>query len=775
MFEGSTTAKILFISDFLRISDAAENQILAGERRDLLFNSTKRAGIFSEDIALACIHPTVPTGGHDVSRIPLEQRKIDRERIKQEILKSKANVIVPLGSYALEFLTGLESIDKWHLSILQSTAEFGNRKVVPLLHPAEVISSRYSDMAYISFGCLRLKEEMQTPKNTVPERKFLINPPHAVAMKFLQRCLSAKVLSFDIETGNSIINTVGFAISETEAIAIEVLPYSKDPKEYYELWQMIRAVLESSIPKVCQNFIHETQFLSKYGIYINNIHHDTMWCMKFLHPEFDKGLHNVGRIYTRFPYWKEEGKDWNNINNWHEHLTYNCKDTTGTMAAYYGQRKALESRGLDKLFYGFVMQFAEPIREMCTRGLLVNEPTITKLREKARHEADNFMRTIDAQTMERIGRTINPRSPKQLKDALTEFGIKLPTKYDRRTGKHVVTTDKKALIKIRKKYKDEEIIPALIGLSSKNKQLSSYLEFDYDRSTNRVRYTLDGCATETGRWAGYTDAWGNGFNPQTVPKSIRDCFHAESGKLLVQIDLSQAESRYVAYESPEPKLISMLENKEDVHRFVAGAIYNKPSELIGKNSPERQLGKKSGHSANYGVGPDTFAEACLTEMDLVVTRQEAKHIIDTYFQIFPGIRNRQNNIQKQIRLSKKLSTPFGRERTFYDRIGDGLFREAYAYAPQSTIPDITNCLMLYLFTHCPNVDFLLQVHDSLLLQVDETKVNELANLAVQYEKWHPKIVLPGGELIIPIDIEVGTTWKKMEKLQELHKVVKKVI
>lgn len=762
MFEGSTASKILFISDYLRISDAAENQILAGERRDLLFNSCKRAGIFSEDISMVVIHPAVPTGGNDISRIPLEQRRIDREACKQIILQSKANVIVPLGTYALEFLTGLESIDKWHLSIVQTTAEFGNRKVVPLLHPAEVISSRYSDMAYISFGCLRLKEEMQSPKTNIPERKFHTNLNHQDTMKYLRKCLSAKILSFDIETGNSIINTVGFAFSETEAIAIEVLPYNKDPKQYMELWQMIRAVLESSIPKVCQNYIHETQFLSKYGIYINNIHHDTMWAMKFLHPEFEKGLDNVGRIYTRFPYWKEDGKDWNNINNWHEHLTYNCKDTTGTLAAYYGQRKALESRNLSAFFYGFVMQYVEPIREMCTRGLLVNEQTLERLKFQARGEADNFMRIIDAICLERIGRTVNPRSPKQLKDALKEMGIKLPTKYNRKTKRHDETADKKSLVKLRKRYKDEEIIPALIGLSSKNKQLSSYLEFGYDRGTQpRVRYTLDGCATETGRWAGYTDAWGNGFNPQTVPKSMRDIFHAEPGKILVQIDLSQAESRYVAYESPEPRLIKMLEDREDVHRFVAGAIYNKPPEIIGKNSPERQLGKKSGHSANYGVGPDTFAEACLTEMDLVITRGEAKRIIDTYFMVFPGIKNRQTNIQRQIRTTKKLTTPLGRERVFYDRIGDGLFREAYAYAPQSTIPDITNCLMLYLYPHC---EMLLQVHDSILVQVDKDKVHELASTARQYEKWHPKINLPGGELLIPIDIEAGTTWKKMEKI-----------
>ena len=111
-----------------------------------------------------------------------------------------------------------------------------------------------------------------------------------------------------------------------------------------------------------------------------------------------------------------------------------------------------------------------------------------------------------------------------------------------------------------------------------------------------------------------------------------------------------------------------------------------------------------------------------------------------------------------------LRTPLGRERIFYGRIGDDTFREAYAYCPQTTIPDITNHLMLFLYEQFEELEFLLQVHDSLLLQYDSNRVMEIAEAARDYKAWHPKIILPGGELVIPVDIEIGSHWGRMEKI-----------
>lgn len=754
---GNLDTKILFISDWPMVLEIAEQSPLSSSKREIITNAMNRAGISELDYAFISIHSEAPRS-YNPKNYSQAEHEAAKHIAKELINSSTASILVPLGDYALEFITGFTSIQKYHCSILTSRAEFKSRKTIPLLHP-EYINRAFYDSAYISFGATRIKEELAYPDVRVPERKMLVSLDMTLSeqLDYLNDVVmkSTNPLSIDIETGRGIINTFGVAISPTEAIAIQCDPYDKTEDEFLLLWNTLAKVWESPQAKIAQNALYEFQWASKYGILINNITFDTMWCMKFLHPALDKGLDNVGRIYTKFPYWKDDHSDWNNIRNWRDHLIYNCKDTTGTYEAHNNMVKALESRNLTSLFNDYIMKFMPLIQEMCSRGLLLDENKLAELVADNDRNTEARYESFKRECMAQLNREVNPRSPKQMKQMFKDLNISIPTKK----GKE--TTDKTALVKLRRKYPKQIIIADLIDISKLNKERSSYLGFTYD-ADKRIRFSLDGVGTSTGRWAGYNDPFGNGFNPQTVPKKVRNCIIAEKGKILIQVDLQQAESRYVALDAPEPKLMEMLANKQDVHKYVASKIFRKPEELVTKE--QRQLGKKSGHSANYGVGARTFAEACLTEMGIVLSEQEAKRIIQGYYEVFPGILRRQQNIQAEIRRTRTLTTPLGRSHTWYDRVNDAVFREAYAYCPQSTIPDITNHLMLFLRDTFEDLEFLLQVHDSLLLQIEEGREQEIIEAATDYEAWHPKIKLKGGDLIIPIDAETGYRWGSLKNI-----------
>lgn len=740
---------VVVVVDKLDIMANAEDVVLSGKHRDLILTKFAQAGLSDEDIGLI-----------SMSSDRFEPQGRDIEELRSFLANSQAKILCPIGSYSLEMLTGQKSLFDYHCSRLKS---LDNKfDVIPMLEPAYV-DIAYRDSAYISVACMKVAELLRDPK-PIPERKFVYAQDFNTAKDYIiNKILRAKEIALDIETGQGTINTMGFAISETEAIAIRTSPEIYTPEEHYALWRLIANVCESSQPKICQNFIYETLFLSAYGIELKNVVFDTMWAMKLLHPEFEKGLHNVGRIYTPFPFWKKDGDEWNNVKHWIKHLDYNCKDTTGTFAAYRNMLKALKARGLYDFYFNYLAKFKPCIVEMCSRGLEIDREkhlnllTSTKLKAELSHE------TIQREFRARLGREVNPRSPAQLKKALTELGFKLPTKRNK-DGNSKESADKKSLVKLYKKHPTEVILGSLMELSAQNKQISSYLDFTFDQRTNKIHYTLDGHGTETGRWSGYNDPWGRGFNPQTVPGNIKKIFRAPEGRFFVEIDLAQAESRYVAWESPEPVLMQMLQEGRDVHKYVASKIFNINENVVTKM--QRQLGKKSGHSANYGVGPRTFAEACLVEMNISLTENEARRIIYGYYEVFPGVARRQKAIQAEIRKTKTLRTPLGRERVFYDRIGDDLFREAYAYAPQSTIPDITNHLMLFLRkTFSSDVLWLHnQVHDSLLLSVPKGYETEIAEAARDYASWHPSIKLAGGTLVIPVEVEYGSHWKPMENV-----------
>jgi DNA polymerase I-like protein with 3'-5' exonuclease and polymerase domains len=230
---------------------------------------------------------------------------------------------------------------------------------------------------------------------------------------------------------------------------------------------------------------------------------------------------------------------------------------------------------------------------------------------------------------------------------------------------------------------------------------------------------------------------------------------------LVEVDLKQADGRFVAWDAAEPKLIDMYTRGVDIHRFVAAQpeLFNKPLDQITKD--ERQLGKKAGHAANYGVMEHTLALSCLKEMDLVVSPQRARQMLEGYHRLFPGVRAWQKRIENEVKFSKRLSTPLGRERTFYDRLGPDMFREAYAYRPQSTVADVINHLVLHAFTHIP---ILIQIHDSCLFEVEERNL-ECALARIKDQKtWNPILHLLGGNLLIPIEIKIGQSWGDMKEI-----------
>jgi DNA polymerase-1 len=362
-----------------------------------------------------------------------------------------------------------------------------------------------------------------------------------------------------------------------------------------------------------------------------------------------------------------------------------------------------------------------------------------------------------------LSQPINPRSPKAKLKLLKDKGYTLPTK--RATGKE--STDELSLKKLRLKHPADTDLKVLLEVAGIEKALSSYLRVR-TLGDKRIRFMLDAHGTETGRMSCSSDPWGGGFNAQTMTDYVKRMIEwsPESGRVFVEIDLSQAETRFVAMDACEENLLGMIQRKEDIHRYVAAEIFQKA--MADVTHEERQLGKKSGHGANYSMGVTTFQDSCLKEMDLVLDRKMATRVLESYHKLFPGILKWHAHIRRTIYNERKLSNPLGRVRYFYGRCDDNTYREAYAYRPQSTVPDITNHLMLALCDArtAGDVEFqlLLQCHDSITLSCESKYIDVICKFACDLNKWHPEIILPAGKLQIPVEIKVGTCLGEMRKV-----------
>lgn len=711
-----------------------ENRLLTGFEQNFLLEKASRAGLRSSDYRVCTI---------------------------QEATLSPAPVTVTLGETALQALTGKKSIWKWHLSPLDGP---GNIKVVPTFD----FTSIWKDWSLGLYFELALRRAAENSASGGPwARKieaYSLGPSVEESIARLESLLARppEWLSIDIETGRSQINTFGVAWSPNDAIAIKVLPDELPAPVFHKLWEVIARVCESESPKTMQNGIYERMYLSRYGINVANFRHDTMCAMKFLWPELEKGLDNVGRIYTMEPYWKDDGrvaseagkqKDWGDIRDWNKHFTYNCRDTSNTLIACLAQRQDLERRGLLELHDRYLVELFDCVAEMGVLGLPLSKEKQAAL--IAEYEARS------AALVKQLSKEINPRSTKAKKELLKEKGYVLPTK--RATGKE--STDELSLKRLRLKYPQDNDLRILLEVAGIEKALSSYLRVR-TLADNRVRFMLDPHGTETGRFSCSMDPWSGGFNAQTLTDYAKRMIEwpESEDRFFVEIDLSQAESRFVAYDACEETLLGMLERREDIHKFVAAEIYGIP--MANVTHEQRQLGKKSGHGANYNMGVNTFQDSCLKEMDLVLDRKMASRVLESHYKLFPGIRRWHARIRNEVYTKRRLENPFGRVRYFYGRTDDNTYREAYAYRPQSTVPDIVNHLMLDLCDRRTEGQFAfdlhMQCHDSLLISCRSAEVPRILDYAYRMT-WHPEVVLPAGRLVIPIESKTGRNLGELSK------------
>jgi DNA polymerase I-like protein with 3'-5' exonuclease and polymerase domains len=749
------SSQIVIVVDERRTSSPDHHGLFSGWQWEFLRGKMLRAGISPESCQFISLQDVI-----DCQPISLQ------------------GLIVGLGERTLRHFTDKKGIDKWQLSPL--TAKSG-QKFIPAYDLGR-IQKQYELGLYLELALRRAASESLSPVYEREPERFLINPGIEETLAVLDRIKHEEEIAVDVETGYGQINTVGFAWSGSDAIAINVLPDRCGDYSYYELWKGIAAVLSSGSRKIFQNFIYDVSYFSAYGVRVGGPYFDTMWAMKVLWPELKSNLGNVGRIYTDRVYWKDDGKvtdeesgrrDWGAIRDWTRHYLYNCRDTTGTLVASRAQRRDLDVRGLRSFFDGYIMRLAEPILEMCSNGM----PLSGAVRERLKVDSGSRVEELTRLLHEQTGMELNPNSPKQVTNYLKGLGVALPKKYDREKGESRETTDASAIKKIRLKHPEILSLATLVEIKELRTALSRYINFEA-RPDGRLSYSLNGCGTETLRWSGNKDAWDRGFNIQTVPReggsvSIKSMFVAPEGYSFVEVDLRQAESRFVAYDAADSTLIDMLESGADVHSHVGNAILRqmgKDPSLIPRDefkSTWRQLGKKAGHGLNYGMKPGVFVETVFSELDLVIKKKDAELITQAYYGLFPGIPRWHSWLRSELYNKRKLTTPFGWERYFYGRPGPDMDKEGFAFRPQSTIPYITNQLMLHLCNtrKCGDLEFqlLVQCHDSLISLVPDGFVGAYARVCLQTEVWHPAITLAGGRMVIPTEVKYG---RSMDNLRE---------
>jgi uracil-DNA glycosylase family 4 len=760
---GPLDAQIAFVGEFPGSEEDRTGIPFMGNGGKLLNELMHSAGIMRDSVYLTNIIKERPHGGvaniisfgkygSAVESVAYKEWVL---MLKEELDACSANVIVPLGNIPLYALTGQTAITLRAGSVMESTLLPG-RKIVPTIHPASALRAylwRYD----IMHDLIRIKQESKTPECVYPDNTIHIEPSFIEVMSFLERVLQEPITDLDIEISGMEVSCISFTIGHNEGMSIPFLHKGDyfPPDQETEIWLKIAEILEHPTQShIGHNMAFDAWFLFlRYGIRITNIE-DSMVAQAIVNPDFPKSLAYVTRIYTKEPYYKDEGKKSGGFSGGGSRgfWLYNAKDSLTSHQAYIQLMADITTTG-NVATYQRQVGVIPMIIYLQTRGCKVDVAGLRAESVIVKKEEDK----LTAELQELAGYRINPNSPKQL---LSLFYVQLG--YPPYFKNKKPTTDVDALKRLARKGSKEAQI--LMKHRKVAKKRGTYLEMTFDED-DRMRASFNPVGTRTGRWSSSQNLFKTGGNFQNLPHSIRKYFMADEGYVMYEVDLSQAENRIVAVCAQEARMIQAFATGEDVHSLTAGLVFNKVPESISRKDgssslgtgeqSERFWGKKCNHSLNYAFGYKAFA------MKFEISEMEAKRIVERYHTIYPNIRNKYHKmVQDSLSKDRSVTNLLGRKQIFRERWGPELFKDAYAFIPQSTVADIVDDALIEIWNDQDTfglVEPLMQGHDSFLFQMplnapfDEHK---RVLRAIKSSLTH-ELTWLGQTFTIPVDFQMG--------------------
>ena len=722
----------------------------------------------------------------DIRLLKMQGISIESEQANlwKEIETIRPNCILALGTLALETLTTFKTMQNYRGSILQTSDQIS--KVVATYNPRALIMREedkglinYSAKAYMQLDFNRAVEESKTKEYVLPYRLLQVARNSYDLYQFFQTYRGKPLATVDIETHNCVPTCVAIAFTKGHAISIPLryilspeFPKGISMRETVEIWRLLSEFFTSGVGIIGQNFkFDQSKLYLPCGFRISNTHADTSLIAHTLNPEFPVNQAFLASLYTREPYYKEEGKGFNpKKDSWDRHFLYNAKDAAVDMEIYEEQIKELQESNLYDFYFTHVHPRHDLYVALENEGLLIDPEQQKFLKAKYKFRQSE----VTTELTELIGHELNVNSPKQVA-ALLYGELRCPIRKD--TGEDSLVGLMNNVIKDDKR---KRIISLILEGRRVRKTIGTYLEAKADFD-GRMRSAYRICGTETGRSS--TAIMKSPIRPikigiafQTMTKhgdtgaDLRSMYIPDPGHVFVEIDLSQAEARIVALLSEDEKLLKMFADGMDVHKITAATIFGCSVESI--DTKMRFIGKESRHAGNYDVKKKRFmlmvnSDAKKFGIDINISEWRANQILESYANMHPLLdTNFRANIRRVLDTTRTIVNPFGRRRQFFDRLDDNMYREGYAQIPQSTVRDQVCQAMCAIKKRIPEIRFCGEAHDSFLVQAPEDKIDQwIPILKEEMEKPidFKNCTLSRGILIIPSDAQVGLNYKELRK------------
>ena len=512
---------------------------------------------------------------------------------------------------------------------------------------------------------------------------------------------------------------LSFSVQEHEAFYVPIPPQRDEAQKIVNLF---RPVYEyERILKIGQNLKYDLEVLRNYDIHLKGKMWDTMIAHYLIQPELRHNMDYMAEVYLHYQTIHIDeligprGKSQRSMRELDpkDVYEYACEDADITLQLKNKLEPELKQHDCEDLFYQIEMPLMPVLAEMEMTGVCLDTASLAETSKQFTVR----MNEIEQRIYELAGQPFNIASPKQVGEILFDK-LKIVEKPKKtKTGQYV--TSEEVLQQLRHKH---EIVGLILDHRGLKKLLGTYIDALpslINKRTGHIHTSFNQTITATGRLSSSDP------NLQNIPirgedgKEIRKAFVPEPGCLFFSADYSQIELRVMAHLSKDENMIRVFREGKDLHAATAANIYKKGIEEVSRD--ERTKSKRANFGIIYGITVFGLAER------LDIPRDEAKMLIDGFFETFPQVHDYMEKSKEVARQKGYVTTLFGRRRYLPDINSQNATVRGFAErnainAPiQGTAADIIKVAMIRIFQRFQQEGIrskmILQVHDELNFSV----------------------------------------------------------
>ena len=687
----------------------------------------------------------------DIQTIQKNIDNIKNKRVREGLLNGSDNLELAIKLVTIDNNVDVDvdikklkrkAMDKETLSLF-----FNNLEIYSLSNQLEKISTDNSSP--------KTEEKLKKNYKTIFSKKDLSN--------LISKIRKCPLLSFDIETTQLDpieADIVGVALSfkKNEGYYIPIIFPEKKSTISYDLelvtvLNMLKETLENPDIKKCgQNLKYDSLILIRHGISLRGIDFDSMIAEHILHPEKNSyKLDNLSIEYFGYEMQPIEdligrGKDQISMAQVPVEKVsfYASEDADIAFQLSQKLKPLITKNNLNKPYYNIELPLIPVLVDMENSGVFVDDAILAELSK----EVDKKIADLEKEIFSISTNEFNLNSPQQLAVVLFDE-LELKQIKKRSTSIEVLET-------LKFHHPLPELVLKYRHLSKLSSTYIKALPGHINQRTGRVHTSFNQTIASTGRLSSTKPNFQNIPIRTALGKKIRKAIKVQSSDaVILSADYSQIELRIMAHYSKEPELVQAFKDDLDIHARTASLVYSVDEQDV---TPEqRRSAKVVNFGIMYGAGPFRMSK------ELGISMKDAKILVETYFNTYPGIERYIQKTIEEAHLRGYVKTLNGRKRyaqslgTSNINIQRAEERALINMPIQGTAAELIKIAMINIHNKIKEDGYgskmILQIHDELIFEVPKYEI-EIFSKLVKFEMEN------AIELSVPLKVDYnwGPSW-----------------